>query len=624
MQHLKTYLKILSERGKKNMADSVKETADTFSNSYLDPFSFTEHEIGLLFGNVQAGKTAQMFGILCAAADRSFPLFILLTTDNKTLQEQTYNRVQQDLSDCGFCICGEYDTQKFVENELIKPTIIVLKKNSRVLLQWYNTLASTSFVRGNALFVIDDEADAASPNTLINQKRTSTINNRLANIRNASIGSIYLEVTGTPQALLLQSAVSNFRPAFTCYFEPGIGYLGGDFFFGDPQAPYIRYIGDSYTSNTHSIEKNGLYKALLHHLIVSAQLLSTGHTVCNFVIHPGTSKSSHEKTKDEVLKNILQLQTTLKTPAVITDLKKEYIILSPCTSEKKGFDDLLNTISRLLVSNSVNVMVMNGDSHLSDSDYSSGSNIIIGGNVLGRGVTFPKLQTLYYTRSAKKPQADTMWQHSRMFGYDRDAGMMAVFITEHLYKLFSDINAGNNSMVSQIQRGIENIKIYYPEGLSPTRKNVIDMKRVDLIAGGTNYYPNNPDNDSIEEISSILRNFLYEPYYQTSLKLFVSLLKHISSDDDFDVKAFSDALASMLAENPAAQGILIVRQNRNITQGTGAILSPNDWNLGAQFTDKPVLTMYQVTGTHGWHGKKLWVPNIKLPNDMVYYNVKEQ
>ena len=35
------------------------------------------------------------------------------------------------------------------------------------------------------ILVIDDEADAASPNTLVNQKRTSTINNRLTNIRNA-------------------------------------------------------------------------------------------------------------------------------------------------------------------------------------------------------------------------------------------------------------------------------------------------------------------------------------------------------------------------------------------------------------------------------------------------------
>lgn len=62
----------------------------------------------------------------------------------------------------------------------------MLKKNSKVLLQWYNTLASSSFVKGNSLFVVDDEANAASPNTLVNSHRVSTINSRLTNIRDAS------------------------------------------------------------------------------------------------------------------------------------------------------------------------------------------------------------------------------------------------------------------------------------------------------------------------------------------------------------------------------------------------------------------------------------------------------
>ncbi len=68
---------------------------------------------------------------------------------------------------------------------------------------------------------------------------------------------------------------------------------------------------------------------------------------------------------------------------------------------------------------------------------------------------------------------------------------MKVFIDEHLYKLFADINATNNSIIAQIERGIENVKIYYPSGLSPTRKNVLDTAHVKIISGGTNYYPFN-------------------------------------------------------------------------------------------------------------------------------------
>ena len=72
----------------------------------------------------------------------------------------------------------------------------------------------------------------------------------------------------------------------------------------------------------------------------------------------------------------------------------------------------------------------------------------------------------------------------------------------------------------------------------------------------------------------------------------------------------------------SAQGILIVRRGRNVAKGTGALLSPNDWDLGKQFTDKVVVTMYKVTGTKGWGGKELWIPNIKLPDGRLFYNVE--
>ena len=218
-----------------------------------------------------------------------------------------------------------------------------------------------------------------------------------------------------------------------------------------------------------------------------------------------------------------------------------------------------------------------------------------------------------------------MWQHSRMFGYDRDPGMMKVFIDENLYKLFSDINATNNAIIAQVERGIENIKIYYPEGLNPTRKNVLDNDHVELLSGGTNYYPNYPDNDSIEGISKMMEPFSSEePYYQVSLRLIKELLRHIIPSPDFKLKAFCSVIDTMLSENPAGQGILIARRNRDVAQGTGALLSPNDWQLGAGFPSKVVLTMYQVTGRKGWGGKALWVPNIKLPEDMIYYDITEE
>lgn len=229
MSYLKNYLNKIVERGNTGLAESISATAEDVGNNYLKKFSFMSHEIGLLFGNVQSGKTGQMFGIMCKATDLGFPVFVLLTTDNVVLQQQTLDRVKSDLD--GYCICGENDARLFAENNLILPTIVVLKKNARILKLWANIFNSTGFMRGNPLFIVDDEADAASLNTLVNKNRQSSINKYLGSIRDGASSSLYLQVTGTPQAILLQTVGSGWHPLFTHYFKPGKGYLGGDFFF---------------------------------------------------------------------------------------------------------------------------------------------------------------------------------------------------------------------------------------------------------------------------------------------------------------------------------------------------------------------------------------------------------
>lgn len=613
MQYLKTYLKTITDRGNVRLAESIAKTADDVGNQYIRNFSFCSHEIGLLFGNVQSGKTGQMFGIICKAADLGFPAFVLLTTDNVVLQQQTLDRVKADLS--GFCICGENDSGLFIQNSLMKPTIVVLKKNVRILRLWANVFASTGFMKGNPLFIVDDEADAASLNTLVNRGRQSSINKHLDSIKNGSSSSIYLQVTGTPQAILLQTMASGWHPYFTYYFEPGNGYLGGDFFF--PKNEKAECI--SYLENISNPER----AVVLHHLAASGQILASGGRVCNCLLHPSVRQAVHSRyekaVKDELAWCCEHIDGEFKA-----ELEKEYASQTPQKDQKVPFEQVYSTARSLLETNDVKVLVMNGKNDISSEEYSSGSNIVIGGNTLGRGVTFPSLHTIYYTRTSKKPQADTMWQHSRMFGYDRDPGMMRVYIDEPLYKLFADINATNNSIISQIVSGTEHIKIYYPQGLNPTRANVLDNQKVFMLSGGTNYYPFDPENDSIEALDRLLAPFSdTEPTYQVNLRLMKEIFSHITSGEDFEIKSFVSVLDTILSETPSAQGILIVRRGRDVAKGTGALLSPNDWNLGGSFTNQVVLTMYKVTGRKGWNGRELWVPNIKLPNNVVYYDVKD-
>ena len=416
------------------------------------------------------------------------------------------------------------------------------------------------------------------------------------------------------EAILLQTQVSGWHPYFTYYFAPGNGYLGGDFFFAKPKPDCITYL-ETLKTPAHDV--------VLRHLAVSALIELAGGSVSNCLVHPSVRQASHDLFAREVSKELQWCKDNIDNDFK-TEFSAVYDSLAPVKYRKASGEDAYGKAKELLLTDAVKILIMNGKNSIASEQYSTGSNIVIGGNTLGRGVTFPSLHTIYYTRTAKKPQADTMWQHSRMFGYDRDPGLMMVYIDEPLYKLFSDINATNNALIAQVESGTEHIKIYYPSGLKPTRSNVLDERHVAAISGGTNYYPFYPSNNTIEQLDKLLAPFTEdEPVYQVSLRIMKEILSHIESDDDFRATAFISILEMMLSEKPNAQGMLIVRRNRDVAQGTGALLSPNDWALGGQYTASTVLTMYKVTGKKGWGGQELWVPNIKLPNDLIYYDVQE-
>lgn len=623
-QYLEHYLTKIVQRGNSALSQAIQKTVDDVVPQYIANFSFKDHVVSLLVGDVQSGKTSHMFGLMSAAADEGFGIFVLLTTDNILLQQQTFQRAVRDLSD--FCVCDENDYLKFQENNMRKPAVIVLKKNGRVLRQWKNNFSSTQFVAGNPLFIVDDEADAASLNTQVNKNKVSTINKCLDEIKRTTSSSIYLQVTGTPQSILLQSIRSGWKPYFIYYFRPGNGYMGGDFFFDDELQRHIILTDNSEAVellNDDEFPENGLKTALVMHLISAAHIMLNGGTVCNFLIHPSVKTSQHGAFANKIGSYLNELSHALDEDETRESLKFVYDSLLATKRDLVPFDDVCDFIRKQMDGDKINILILNSIvSYEENTQYETGNNIIIGGNSLGRGVTFPQLQTIYYCRVAKNPQADTMWQHARMFGYDRDPDLLRVFMPPKLYKLFSDINTTNNSIISQIQ-GAENgvnIKIFYPTGLRPTRKNVLDNKVVGIYSGGVNYFPFYPTNKDIASLDAMLESFTDE-VYSVSMKIIAKILEQMGSEgDDWDAKAFIGFVNTFIAENPLAQGKLIVRRNRDIAKGTGTLLSPNDRSLGDRYKEDLVLTVYKVTGTKGWDGQQLWIPNIKLPGDVTYYS----
>lgn len=622
MGFLDNYLDLIRKRGNIQLAESIEKTANDIKKAAIDDFNYREHIVGLLIGDVQSGKTSQMFGIMCMAADVGFANFILLTTDNIILQQQTFERAHNDLQD--FLICDENDYIPFVNNNMIKPAVIVLKKNGKVLKQWKNNLSSTKFGMGNPLFIVDDEADAASLNTKVNQHLKSTINKNLEEIKQTSSSSIYLQVTGTPQAILLQTIVSGWKPQFMYYFKPGNGYMGGEFFFGDADHKNIIFTDDQEANDVlvdDEFPENGLKTALLYHLVASAQLFLEGKVVSNFLIHPSVKTSEHAVFAGKVGNYLNELNGAIDEDVTIESLQTVYDIFTKEKNDMFEFSEIYDFIKERIAMGGVKILILNSVTSYQDNvQYQEGINIIVGGNSLGRGVTFSQLQTIYYCRLSKNPQADTMWQHARMFGYDREPKLMRVFMPPMLYKLFADINKTNNSIISQLLKfdAGEDIKITYPSGIRPTRQNVLDKNAVEIFTGGVNYFPLYPINDKVEDIDALLERFT-DGEYMVTLNIFLEILKHtISECGDWNNKCFSEFIKTILADNTLAQGELIIRRGRNIGKGTGTLLSPNDRKLGDLYKEVAVLTMYKVVADKGWK-EEIWIPNIKLPGGNIYY-----
>lgn len=628
--------KYISSINNVELVQTINATSTSFIQKINDNFNLSKQLNALLLGNVQSGKTAQMLGVISAMADEGYKIFLLLTTDNVDLHRQTYNRVKDSL--IGFNVLNEKEESLLTPASLIKPTVIVLKKNSRVLSRWKNHLLSTNLCKGLLLVIFDDEADASSLNTLVNKNKVSTINKRLAEIKSSAAGTIYIEVTATPQAIILQTSMSGWKPQFVHYFKPGSNYLGGNYFY--PQTKSLNtiftpdYELDSIKEDGDDICPIGLSRSIFSFLINCAHKKLNGQFNCNFMIHPSMRIDVHNRFATTIQDHLNLLQRSTEEKAFDTNLREEWENLQQTKPDLEDYEDIKESVIEILDNTEIMVIPLNSKSFVCRDpnnpdalDLSKGFNIVVGGNTLGRGITFPHLQTVYYCRMSKAPQADTFWQHSRIFGYDREKQLVRMFIPKGLYKLFSDLNASNEMLINQVEENLGNIQLIYPSNIKPTRKDVVDNEFLNLIHGGVNLFARIPLRVNVETINQIIAQYASEKIADVEPELIIKLLSLVKSEttEDFNTNKFIACIQGLRNKRPQLKCKLIVRLDRDIAKGTGTLLSPNDRKLGDSFKKEVVLTMYRVLGSKekGWNGLPLWIPNIKFPNDCCFYDIEE-
>ncbi|AYB30977.1 Z1 domain-containing protein [Chryseolinea soli] len=488
----------------------------------------TSGAVGLIYGRIQSGKTRAMIVSTAMAFDNGFRIATVLTSNINDLVSQTHLDFIKDLRGVSvFTKDDELDQRvEDAKLDLANPDVRLLIVASKGV----NSLKNiTDFLKkigaqGHPVLMFDDEGDQASLDTNT-YKRTRTgdltlepsaINNLIKKLRRGFSRSVYVSVTGTPQAVLLQSGSSDNRPQFIEMLAHGDGYVGGDYFFNtdEPEANpkgLVSIIPGNDQLNLLSLKSpipTGLKDSILFFLLSGSAAVKT----IGFPQRPTERDKGYQFLCHPSLRNKEQESASQRIQAFLTEVKKALMGLDDNYEINKGLaeqyeqlkkqlgektpplEDLKKTIQQELLRKKI-LVINASNSKRQGIEYGPGFNFLIGGNTLGRGIAIPNLLVTYYVRSAVSSQIDTMHQHARMFGYRlKTLPYTRLFITKALYYRFRDIHYSDTGLRGFIfNNSTQNpsaFPVEFSPGLRATRRGVLDINATDVIWSGVQIYPN--------------------------------------------------------------------------------------------------------------------------------------
>ncbi len=241
---------------------------------------------GLVIGNVQSGKTANMAALMAMAADWGWNMFIILSGSIENLRKQTQERLFGDLNQEGSRLTWRslehlsknmpvgYKAQDYHFNpeSIDRYMTVTLKNGTRLkkLLEWMQE--SPAVQKQMKVLVIDDECDQAGVNTANENEARKRINGLICNLVNGndsngkpSVGYSamnYIGYTATPYANILNEGPgeSLYPKNFISTLKVSKEYFGPQQIFGVDDSDYdgidiIKNISDNDLEDIKSIHK---------------------------------------------------------------------------------------------------------------------------------------------------------------------------------------------------------------------------------------------------------------------------------------------------------------------------------------------------------------------------------
>lgn len=380
----------------------------------------------VIYGEPQSGKTEMMIALTAKLLDEGHKIIVVLLNDSVQLLGQNLERFQRSgLSP---------SPKKF--SEVLPPEVVIgdrqwvifCKKNSKDLQKLLQKIDGHP-----DRVVLDDEADYATPNSKINQQEKSRINELTEKL--IGTAGIYIGVTATPARLDLNRTHEN-QNEYWIDFPPHSNYVGQAIFFPvdlDNLQFHLCFLPDAGDDPRYLRETLFRFLARVGYLNTFVNESEKNYSL---LIHTSGRKDVHVVDYKQVVKIFEALRDDK-----IKDFASYYKKIWDIATELYG--DKANDIAKYVLANCDrnNIVVMNSDKEVNAADNRTGTNpsapftVIIGGNIVSRGVTFENLLSMFFTRDVKHSlQQDTYIQRARMFG-SRKAYLsyFELTIPKHLY-----------------------------------------------------------------------------------------------------------------------------------------------------------------------------------------------
>ncbi len=516
------YARLRDNRGDDELLQACIERVTDRLSDATDP-----SRPGMLLGKIQSGKTRAFLGVIARAFDRDFDTAVVLTKGTRTLASQTVKRIGRDFSEflkrdemVLFDIMEAPD--RLTRAELRRKIVIVAKKQVDNLDRISQLFEKYPSLQDRRVLLVDDEADMASVRFTkkkgVAEYDQGRIANQIDELRRDVKGIAFLQVTATPYSLYMQpddyddaSMASGVfypkKPAFTEILPVHDAYVGGDDYFGghgedDPRHYlYVRVNDrehDALRSNDgRTIRGDRLWTSenirLLRLSLISFLLavamrrrqqdeLDQEPQKYAMIIHNDTQRAAHAWQVDVVerLSEAFEAAADEDDPRLRALVSEAYADLRLSVAANGGHmwpeAVMYSDVKTMILDGELNVQRVNSDVQLApilDPDTAelrlrTKANLFIGGSILDRGITVPNLISFYYGRNPKRMQADTVLQHSRMYGARprADLAVTRFYTSGGVYARLAQINSLERALREALENKAEDPGVVFIQSSS--------------------------------------------------------------------------------------------------------------------------------------------------------------